>query len=496
MQKTILQLAEPAEQHEGKMSGAAYDTAWVARLMNDQGKPVFPECIQWLLINQKSDGSWGSRVLNYHDRVLSTLSAIMALKETYGTMFESQITKGENFIWDHMKDLESESCKFVSSELLLPSMMEQAESMHLNLPFDMKIYEKEYHRKLNKIDETLRYSPLTTLSHSLEFLGDSVDPNRLSEILLSNGCVGNSPAATAFLLRYRKDERGFMFLRQALQSTGDGSVMTVYPINVFEYLWTTYNLMIAGLYFERYFEICDLLLGCVGRHGVGMSTEFPVPDADDTSVLCKILNEMQYFVDYGILDAYNLGDYFATYTFELDPSVTTNIHVLDCVKSCKDFPEREVIIEKLIRFLRRNIRSDGFWEDKWHISPYYATCHAVFTLCGIDSDLTERAISWILRTKNSNGTWGKNGGTLEETAYAIQALMYYHRHVEHIDVRRLSKSLPYLSLGGHAPSYISLPDLWVGKVLYTPMRIVWSSIASAQFMGGAEKPQIPSRFPC
>jgi hypothetical protein len=28
----------------------------------------------------------------------------------------------------------------------------------------------------------------------------------------------------------------------------------------------------------------------------------------------------------------------------------------------------------------------------------------------------------------------------------------------------------------------SLTDLWVGKVLYSPVRVLWSSVASAQFM--------------
>jgi halimadienyl-diphosphate synthase len=61
------------------MRGVAYDTAWVARLANDSGKPLFPRALEWLLKHQRRDGSWGGGVEYYHDRVVSTLSAVNAL---------------------------------------------------------------------------------------------------------------------------------------------------------------------------------------------------------------------------------------------------------------------------------------------------------------------------------------------------------------------------------------------------------------------------------
>jgi len=484
MQTTVLQLTESARLRGGKMSSSAYDTAWAARVTNQNGKPLFPECIQWLLENQHPDGSWGSQIVNYHDRLISTLSALMALKELNEQGYEGYIQRGETYIWENIRNLQLEKCKLVGSELLFPSLMEQAESLGLHLPYHIKIYQKEYSKKLGKIDESLWYSPLTTLSHSLEFLGDAVDVGRLSNLLLPYGGVGNSPAATAFFLKYVKDARALTFLKKILQSTGNGSVMTVYPIGIFEYGWTIYNLMLARLYFERYTEICDLLQNYFTRLGVGMSAGYPVPDFDDTIIWCKILYEMNYPVNFSVLDAYDAGDYYLTYTSELDPSVGTNIHVLDFVKSCLEFPHREEVIEKLLRYLRKEMHPEGFWIDKWHISPYYATGHAVFALCEVDPSLAEKAVSWILKSQNENGLWGENNGILEETACAVQALMYYHHIVEHIDMERLSQAVSALNLAGSALLSINLPDLWIGKVLYTPVRIALSSIASAQFMVG------------
>jgi halimadienyl-diphosphate synthase len=490
--QTTIQLAEPVKFQGGKMSSSAYDTAWTARVTNESGDPLFPECIQWLLANQHPDGSWGSRIVNYHDRIINTWSARMAHKER-GQRYESQIQRGETYVWETIQNLEQEKVKLVGSELLFPSLMEQAEALGLDLPYHINVYQKEYHKKLSKIDETLWYSPLTTLSHSLEFLGDAVDIDHLSNTVLPYGCVGNSPAATAFYLKYRRDPKVFMFLKKILEIMGDGSVMTVYPIEIFEYGWILYNLMLAGMYFEIYTEICDFLHTYFMPSGVGMSVGYPVPDFDDTMIWCKILYEMHYPVDFGILDAYDAGDYYLTYMSELDPSVGTNIQVLDFLRSCPEFPERELVTEKLLHYLKAEMHPPGFWVDKWHISPYYATSHAVFALCEVDPCLAEKAISWVLKSQNENGLWGENGGTLEETACAVQALMYYHQHVERIGMEIISEAVSTLNLASFTLSPSDLPDLWMGKVLYTPVRITLSSIASAQFMARMGKLQMSSQ---
>lgn len=243
--------------------------------------------------------------------------------------------------------------------------------------------------------------------------------------------------------------------------------------------------MLAGIYLERYKKICNILVNYLRPPGVGWSTELPIPDADDTAILSKILYEMQYHVDFHVLEAYNSRDYYLTYIFETDPSISTNIHVLDFIKSCARFPDRKEMIEKLIKFLTRKMNSAGFWTDKWHTSPYYPTSHAILALCDVEPSLAERAITWILDSQNEHGMWGRNGGTLEETAYAVQALMYYHRHVENIDMGRMSKTMSALNLDSFSLLSANVPDLWICKVLYSPLRVVYSSILSAQFMSRA-----------
>ncbi|MGC1121627.1 MAG: hypothetical protein WBA22_11095 [Candidatus Methanofastidiosia archaeon] len=488
------QLARPEEHFEGKMTGVAYDTAWVARITDNFGKLLFPECVCWLLENQKSDGSWGCQIMHYHDRVLSTLSAVMALREIDGQKYQTRIERGEEFLWENIHLLEKDSYRLIGSELLLPSLIEQAESMGLNVPSQKGIYQKEKRAKLEKIDKSLWYSPLTTLSFSLEFLGDDVDIGSLCYAQLSNGSVANSPSATAFFLNHRRDERAVGYLKEILSLTQDGSVMTVFPIDVFEYGWTLYNLMLAGLYSERFAEICDFLYRSLGKSGVGCSSESPVADADDTAVVLKVLHDMGYPVDAQILEEYDKGDYFLTFNFELDPSVSTNIHVLDFYSGSNKIPNSEEKIERIVRFLKQKMNGQGFWVDKWHVSPYYPTGHAVLALCDIDQSLAEKAVDWILNSQNENGTWGVNSGTAEETSYALQALMYYHSHVDRIDLERLSKSFSFLGQQRFDTVSLDAAGLWIGKVLYTPIQALWSSIVSAQLMGRARNPRELSSF--
>ena len=481
MRNVVRKPFESVNSDERKISSAAYDTAWVARVTDQGGKSLFPECIQWLLENQKPDGSWGGQILSYHDRIISTLSALVALKEIGRGRYNDYIQRGEKYIWENVKNLEHDHCRFISSELLFPSLMRQAASAGLNLPYHTKIYEREYQAKLSKVEKSQWYSPVTPLSYSLEFLGEEVDMRCLANVLLPNGSVAASPAATAFFLNHIKDERAFEYLKKVLTATGNGSVMTVYPIEVFEYSWTIYNLMLAGLYFDWYAEICNYFLNHMESSGFGWSTESPIHDADGTAMVLRVLYDMGFPVDVRILERYNTGDYYVTYGDELDFSISTNIHVLNFIGNCPVFSEKEEIIENLIQFLKREIHPAGFWIDKWHASAFYPTCHAVLALCEIEPSLAEKAVSWILKSQNENGTWGENNGTLEETAYTAQSLLCYHQEVEHINIDSISKAL---SCFGHdiLPLLNTLPELWVGKVLYYPRNVVLSAILSASIM--------------
>src|SRR5215217_2085698 len=63
----------------GHMGSTAYDTAWAARL-GEIDWNLSSHALSWLTEHQLPDGSWGAAApMYYHDRVLCTLAAMIAL---------------------------------------------------------------------------------------------------------------------------------------------------------------------------------------------------------------------------------------------------------------------------------------------------------------------------------------------------------------------------------------------------------------------------------
>src|SRR3972149_6276291 len=111
------------------MSTTAYDTAWVARVpaLNDSCERDFPEALEWLRRHQHPDGSWGSRQKYYHDRVICTLNALIALAE-YGhePADRLMIQRGESYLHGNVPHLSSEPHETVGFELIVPTLTERA----------------------------------------------------------------------------------------------------------------------------------------------------------------------------------------------------------------------------------------------------------------------------------------------------------------------------------------------------------------------------------
>src|SRR5579871_4565603 len=81
----------------GSVLPVPYDTAWLARIPDfpATNKPAFPQALAWLRQQQFSDGSWGSlQPLNAHSNTLSTLAAILALKQWENAEDTARIEKG------------------------------------------------------------------------------------------------------------------------------------------------------------------------------------------------------------------------------------------------------------------------------------------------------------------------------------------------------------------------------------------------------------------
>lgn len=459
----------------GLMKPTAYDTAWLARVPaeHDPSVSAFPEALDWLRRTQWPDGSWGAEIEYVHDRVISTLAAILALAEWGRDAQDARrVERGLRYVWEKADQLEHEQ-ETIGFEVIVPTFLKKCRELGLALPQSaFERYEKMRDEKLAKIPPDLIYSRDTTMAFSLEFMGDDFNVKEVGCLQEKDGSVAASPSATAYLLtKWPDNGAARRYIAEVARAYG-GKAPQVCPFDIFETAWSLWNLLITndghGQHIAQHTQ--DLAALWERGDGVGFSSNYSVVDADGSAMVFRVLKLMGLEPNVEPLYQFEQEDYFACYLLERNPSTSANIHVLEALKWVDGSST-----DKVLRWLRR-VRVDGsYWMDKWHISPYYPTAHAIIALIGIDHDLARSAVQWILDMQKPDGGWGCcNGVTAEETAYCLQALGLYARYVEPVDKKVIARGREKLLACRE-----EMPPLWIGKCLYTPVRVVQSAISSA-----------------
>jgi halimadienyl-diphosphate synthase len=159
---------------------------------------------------------------------------------------------------------------------------------------------------------------------------------------------------------------------------------------------------------------------------------------------------------------------------EANPSVSTNIHILGALREA-GYEAHHPTVQKVIAFLQQIQGQQPFWYDKWHTSPYYPTAHAIIISAGYCPDLAAKAVNWLLKTQHEDGSWGTYLSTAEETAYCLQALAVWRQCGGRVPPNAIQRGQTWLLKNIKGP----YPSLWIGKSLYCPELVVYSSILSA-----------------
>jgi halimadienyl-diphosphate synthase len=471
------------------IDSCAYDTAWVAAL-RAPGRPTipqFPACLDWLRTHQHGDGSWGAPWPCYHDRLISTLRAVLTLdgwRDHPGDA--AQIEQGIGYIWRAAGRLAHDPSETVGFELLFPALLDEAATRNLPLPY------MAFGGVLRRRATTLAQAPLALaydyrlpLATTLEALGDRFDPRRAGRVPEPGGGVAVSPSATAFLLRHRPgDSAALAYVERAAgEGTGDHGAPTYWPLETWERSWALLHFQhaVPDLYHRLPDVTRPLLQFLAGtRHPDGWTATMasPVKDGGTTAVCFAVLGEAGYDLDPQVLYQYEEARSFRCHLLERAPSVSANAHVLDALRYC-DPATRQPRVEKVIAFLRETRHPGGFWFDKWHISPYYATSHVVLAARDFAPDLVAPAIDWIIQTAWPDGGWGHyHTPTQEETAYAVLALLAWRDAGHRVPRDVLERGVATLQ-AQWSPTARDYPPLWIGKGLLAPVQIVQSAILAA-----------------
>jgi halimadienyl-diphosphate synthase len=136
------------------------------------------------------------------------------------------------------------------------------------------------------------------------------------------------------------------------------------------------------------------------------------------------------------------------------------------------------MINKVKDFLIAARKSDIYWSDKWHASPYYTTAHAIISLSAMAPEILEETVQWVTQTQRDDGSWGYyDKGTAEETAYCLQALILYRKRVGPVPGNILDKAYHYLT-NSTEYHYAHYKSFWAGKTLYSPTWVNHTSVLS------------------
>lgn len=469
-----------------RMGPSAYDIAWMARLKSPtNGHACWPNLVEWLVTHQHADGSWGGQIVYYHERIVCTLAAVIALRYNDETRpIQAAIERGVRYVWHHLHLLSRDPFELVGFELILPTLLQEAQALGLDVPSHTCGYGEIQIAKLQLIPPDFLYSPRVTTIHSLEFLGPTADAARLRAAIADNGSLGNSPATTAYYLTYHPDDQRAWTYLDTMQQRSQ-HVIYLYPFRIFELNWVLNNLMFSGRPIDSFTneQIWQDLQANVREDGISLDPSFGIPDGDTTSVGAKLLLSFGHSFDPLILSKFEdkKNRVFRTYNYERNASIGTNVHALEALRLMPDYPERAVVQAQITRMLLDSRVYAVYWIDKWHTSPYYATAHALVALLAQGDhlhDACDPSIEWLIHTQHADGSWGFfQQGTAEETAYALTALLNYHKYQE-IDPDILHRGADYLARTHQGPTSL-YPELWIGKDLFAPYDIVRAAILAA-----------------
>jgi hypothetical protein len=303
---------------------------------------------------------------------------------------------------------------------------------------------------------------------------------------LALGTIGASPAATAAWLRDPgRDRSGAVtrYLRTVAVAHG-GAVPSVVPITNFERAWVVNSLAAGGLPINGPRRLATGMRAALGPRGVPGGIGLP-PDADTTSATLTALRHLGVRVRDTVLRRYDQGTHFCTWAGERTASPTTNAHVLTALATAggRRSPARASAVDRTAAWLRERQHPDGFWSDKWHASPFYASACAVMALREAsgpehpDDACVDRTVAWVLASQRRDGSWGRWAGTAEETAYALQILLYRASPDRRM---RGAATRGHRFLGTAADA--EPPPLWHDKDLYAPAHVVRAAVIGARHL--------------
>lgn len=446
------------------LTTSAYDTAWVARLKDKNNKPLFPKALAWLENNQLEDGSWGSKTITYyHDRIISTLIAIIALTEQAGN--RSQIESGLSFINKNIKNLKKDEHVTIAFELLFPSLILTAQDLGLGVEAEhqeTQKYLKLREKKLSAIPLETLYKYKSSLSYSLEFLENypNINHPNLAIHQEENGSFGNSPSATAFMLKYLPDNIAAKDYLQTIYTEYEGGFPCFYTIDLFERSWAL-NYLIDFKATDQYASEVEPHLNYLKENwkdkGIASSKYFSAINLDDTAVAFRVLSHLNEQPNPEVFQIFSSKDTFVGHIGETQPGIS---HLANLAAAVSELPKNNKLRNKVFGLISEQIPQPK--SDKWNLSRYYAASRLPLAFFQEYEKIAKNHLQFLLNSQNPDGSWGITGNQ-QDTDYALLLARKLNSLNNPHLLSAIEKGREYLN--NSTPTAV---NYWIAKSLYRP----------------------------
>ena len=221
----------------------------ISKTINGETHWLFPECFQFLLKTQNSEGGWDAHSSDF-DGILSSLAALLALQKHKSLRHSNlrapddldfRIANATSFLDGLFRQWNVEASDPVGFEVLVPAILDMLGENGVFFKFKGRNRLSVLHaKKMAKCNLEMLYgTDQSTSLHSLEGLLGRIDFNRLSHQKRA-GSMMASPASTAAYLMHCStwDDDAEAYLRSVIASKDEaGGVPSAYPSTIFEMTW-------------------------------------------------------------------------------------------------------------------------------------------------------------------------------------------------------------------------------------------------------------------